>query len=92
MPSTEGKGDRRVGKPRGRGMGLFAMARTLGCRKTAERGRLRRREAAGDAGEEKRTCSIRTRPLECSRQQRCLEHARALNCLNSSRTSRKKPK
>ncbi|KAJ1141113.1 hypothetical protein NDU88_007448 [Pleurodeles waltl] len=45
-------------------------------------------ESRGGAGEEKRTCSLRTRPLERSRQQRCLEHARALNGLNSRNPSR----
>ncbi|KAJ1084469.1 hypothetical protein NDU88_004616 [Pleurodeles waltl] len=68
------------------------MARHTRASKTAVRGRLRKRKAAEDAGEGKRTRSIRTRPLERSRQQRCLEHARALNRLNPSRISRKKPK
>ncbi|KAJ1093610.1 hypothetical protein NDU88_006710 [Pleurodeles waltl] len=45
-------------------------------------------ESRGGAGEEKRTCSIRTRPLERSRQQHCLEHARALNGLNGRNPSR----
>ncbi|KAJ1202965.1 hypothetical protein NDU88_006760 [Pleurodeles waltl] len=49
-------------------------------------------ESRGGAGERKRTRSIRTRPLERSRQQRCLEHARALNSLNGSKSEPYKPK
>ncbi|KAJ1169164.1 hypothetical protein NDU88_001070 [Pleurodeles waltl] len=86
MPSTEGKGDRRIGKTlRTRYEAVYNGPYTRASKNCITQP-ARRGEAAGDAGEEKRTRSIRTRP------QRCLEHARALNCLNSSRTSRKKQK
>ncbi|KAJ1091493.1 hypothetical protein NDU88_004617 [Pleurodeles waltl] len=91
MPSAEGKRPESWRNLAEEVWGCLQWSELSGVENISEYCRLSRREAAEDSGEEKRTRSMRTRPLERSRRQRRLAHVRALSHLNSSCASRQEP-